>query len=417
MIGGGILLLSIYGNVGLAMVWQFTGVWWVLAQIGSYLTRGEGVDVVLSAGGDGLWTWCMHLGTIVVGLVIVAVWTALDRDRPNYRSLLGLLGVLARFGLAVSMLIYGIAKVIPTQMGFMALPSHQLQLTGDTSLFNTLWGFMGASVPYMILTGAVELVAGILLLWRRTSVIGALLAIVAMGQVFALNLFYDVPVKIVSGQLLIVAVALTWPFLPNLLRVALNRPPGPPVAALPVAGGGAAWARICGHLVKFGAAALMLLLMTVNGAVTAYTFYSVRSPLDGVWRATSFTVDGAPASLTQTGPAPWSNVAITLRGSDSVGALKQLSTTYDSVVTQEPSGYTTAWQMELKGDVLEIRKRKNDTAIPVTARLDGDRLHLSATLDGKRIEGVYERRFMERERSGFRLIQPDDAGPSQQSGS
>ena len=44
------------------------------------------------------------------------------------------------------------------------------------------------------------------------------------------------------------------------------------------------------------------------------------------------------------------------------------------------------------------------------ARVDGDRLQLSGTVDGKRVEGVYERRFMERQRSHFRLVQPDDPG-------
>ncbi|WP_246208071.1 hypothetical protein [Tsukamurella spumae] len=414
VIGGGILLLSLYGNVGLALLWKVSGIWWLLAQIGSYAARGRGVDIVLTAGGDNLWQWCMHLGWIIVGVVIVAVWTALDRNRPNYRSLLGLLGVLARFCLALSMIIYGLAKVIPTQMGYMALPSQQLQLTGDTSLFTTLWGFMGASVPYMVATGLIELVAGVLLLWRRTALLGSLLAIVAMAQVFLLNLFYDVPVKIVAGELLVVAVALTAPYLPNLLRVVFNRPAPTPVPPLPVAGAGPAWSRITGVVLKFAVAALMLVALTATGAMTVYVIHTPRSGLDGIWRATSFTIDGAPAGVTQRDPAPWSNVAITLRGSESNAVLRSLGEGYDSVVTQEPSGKTVAWQLAKKGEVLELRKHKDDAPLLVTARLEGDRLHLSATVDGKRIEGVYEHRFMERDRSHFRLVQPDgdgDPGP------
>ncbi|CAM5365713.1 DoxX family protein OS=Tsukamurella paurometabola OX=2061 GN=NCTC10741_02541 PE=4 SV=1 [Tsukamurella paurometabola] len=169
VIGGGVLLFSVLGNAGLAMLWNVTGIWWLLAQIGSYLARGRGVEVVLNNSGDQLWQWCMNLGIIVVGVVIVAVWTALDRHRPNYRSLAGLLEAWARAGLALSMIIYGLIKTIPTQMGFMSMPAHQLRLTGDTGLFNTLWGFMGASDGYSIATGLVELTAGLLLLWRRTS--------------------------------------------------------------------------------------------------------------------------------------------------------------------------------------------------------------------------------------------------------
>ncbi|RDB47189.1 hypothetical protein DVB87_14575, partial [Tsukamurella tyrosinosolvens] len=127
-------------------------------------------------------------------------------------------------------------------------------------------------------------------------------------------------------------------------------------------------------------------------------------------RATSFTIDGAPAGLAQRDPAPWANVAITLRGSDSNDVLKQLGTAYDSVVTQAPSGYTTSWLLEVEGNVLELRKKEDDAPLRVTARVDGDRLQLSGTVDGKRVEGVYERRFMERQRSHFRLVQPDDPG-------
>ncbi|MET9328123.1 hypothetical protein [Tsukamurella sp. NPDC003166] len=417
VIGGGILLLSLYGNVGLAIIWKFSGIWWLFAQIGSYAARGKGVDIVLTGGGDNLWQWCMHLGWIIVGVVIVAAWTVLDRKRPNYRSLLGLLGVLARFCLALSMIVYGLAKVIPTQMGFMALPSQQLQLTGDASLFTTLWGFMGASVPYMVATGLVELVAGVLLLWRRTALLGSLLAIVAMGQVFLLNLFYDVPVKIVSGELLVVAVALTAPYLPNLLRVVFNRPAPTPVPPLPVAGASRAWSRITGVVLKFAAAALMIVSLVATGAMTVYVIHTPRSDLDGIWRTTSFTIDGVPATLAQRDPAPWSNVAITLRGNDSNAVLTSLGEGYDSVVTQEPSGKTIAWQLVKKGDVLEMRKHEDDAPLLVTARLDGDRLHLSATVDGKRIEGVYERRFMERARSHFRLVQPDGGSSPDQGGS
>lgn len=103
-------------------------------------------------------------------------------------------------------------------------------------------------------------------------------------------------------------------------------------------------------------------------------------------------------------------MAITLRGSDSNDVLKQLGTAYDSVVTQAPSGYTTSWLLEVEGDVLELRKKEDDAPLRVTARVDGDRLQLSGTVDGKRVEGVYERRFMERQRSHFRLVQPDDPG-------
>ncbi|BDD81314.1 hypothetical protein TPB0596_10770 [Tsukamurella pulmonis] len=408
VIGGGFLVLSIYGNLGLSILWYFSGIFWTLAQIGSYLTRGQGVDVFLSNNGDPLWVWCWHLGWIVVSLVIVAIWTFLDGARPNYRSLLGLLGVFARVGLALTMIKYGLIKVLPTQMGFMILPTYQMQLTGDTSLFNTLWGFMGASTWYSVATGLVEVAAGVLLLWKRTSLLGALLAVVAAAQIFLLNFFYDVPVKIVATEQLLIALALTTRYWPNLLDVGLNRPVRGPVTDLPVAGARRSGLRITGVTVKYVFAAYLVMAGVGNGILGVYIIHTPRTPLDGEWRATSFTIDGAPAGLTQRDPAPWSTLAITMRGSDSP-AIKPVAESYDSVVTQEPSGYITSWLLEAKGDVLELRKRKGDAPLLLTTRVDGDTLHLSATVNGKRIEGDYARRFMERDRSHFRLVQPDGA--------
>lgn len=77
----------------------------------------------------------------------------MDRRRSDYRRLAASLLVLARFGLAVVLILYGLGKVIPVQMAFVARPDHQLQLVGDTTLFDTLWGFMGASEAYTMATG------------------------------------------------------------------------------------------------------------------------------------------------------------------------------------------------------------------------------------------------------------------------
>ena len=258
-IGGGILFISVYGNVGLSLV--LYPVLQALADVGSFVTRGEGVHLDVNGSADSMAEWCYHLGWILVALVVTAVWTALDRHRPNYRGLAALLLVFARFGLAISMLIYGLAKLIPTQMAYMMLPGYQIQMVGDVSLMNTLWGFMGASDPYSVATGLVEFIAGVLLLWRRTWLLGALIAIVAMGQVFLLNLFYDVPVKLVSGQLLFIAVAITSPYWRSLAQMVFQRGTSEPVTLWPAPGSGTLWLRRTGTVAKFVIAGAFVVLI------------------------------------------------------------------------------------------------------------------------------------------------------------
>lgn len=399
-IGGGILLLSVYDNLGLYSL--FEPVLWLTAQIGSFLIRGRGIELTVSSGGDLLWLWCYHLGWIVLAVAITAIWTVLDRRRSNYRGLAASLWVFARFGLAMSMITYGIAKAIPTQMGFMALPDRQLQLVGDTSLFNTLWGFMGASEPYSIATGLVELVSGLLLLWNRTWVLGALGSVFAMAQVFLLNMTYDVPVKQVSGELFLVAVAVTAPLWPNLVRVVFNRVSTQPVRLWRALGSSRKWVLTTGVVLKFGVASVLTALIILQSIAVYSTYKTPTSSLDGVWHATSFTIDGHGATLNQIQPAPWPNVAISHR--DTVAEFSVMK-----FVSQSPDGRTSAWLLQVKDDRLELRKRESDPPQLVLQahQPSRDRLLLNGVVEGKRIEGTYERRFMERSKSGFRWIQPE----------
>lgn len=409
-IGGGILI--VVGDALLLVTMDATVVYadagryllepaiWPPAQIGSYLTRGRGVEITKSAGLDMLWFWCFHLGWIVVALPITAVWTVLDRRRSDYTRLAASMIVFSRFALALVMIYYGMGKVIPVQMGFMALPDHQLQLIGDTHLFQTLWGFMAASEPYSIAAGLVEVASGVLLLWNRTWLLGALGSVVATTQIFLLNMSYDVPVKLVAGELLVVGIGITAPYWPNLMRVVFNRGDTRPVEHWLPLGADRCWLRRTGVAAKFGVAGILLAVTAVGGAMLYITYHTPTSTLDGVWRATSFTVDGRQATLNQTNPQPWTNVAITDRNQEPLAVVR--------FVSQVPAGYTTTWLLKVDGDRLELRMPDSDSAHVVlrATQPDTDHLVLTGELDGKQIKGAFERRFMERSQSGFRLISP-----------
>ena len=115
-----------------------------------------------------------------------------------------------RFALAAQMIYFGMLKVIPTQF-----PSSSLLTlvapVGNLSLQGLLWTSIGASQPYQIFTGAVEAVGGLLLITPRTTTLGALICLASMIQVFVLNLTYDVGVKILSFQLVLMSLFLLVP--------------------------------------------------------------------------------------------------------------------------------------------------------------------------------------------------------------
>jgi hypothetical protein len=70
---------------------------------------------------------------------------------------------------------------------------------------------MGVSPGYMMFTGACEVVAALLLLSRRTAVFGYVLMAGILANVVALNVFYNVTVKLFSSQLLLYTLFLLAP--------------------------------------------------------------------------------------------------------------------------------------------------------------------------------------------------------------
>jgi hypothetical protein len=108
------------------------------------------------------------------------------------------------------MIEYGMAKVIPLQMPFPYL-TKLLEPFRDFSPMGVLWSSIGASPGYEIFAGCAEMLGGILLIVPRTTMLGALVCLGDMTQVFVLNMTYDVPVKLFSFHLLLMAFFLLAP--------------------------------------------------------------------------------------------------------------------------------------------------------------------------------------------------------------
>jgi uncharacterized membrane protein YphA (DoxX/SURF4 family) len=164
---------------------------------------------------------------IVIALTAMLVWSVLDRKRPNYRALGAWLRLLVRYTLAFTLFGYGFAKVFPLQMQpprFMKL----MEPYGEFTPMGVLWNFMGASPAYTIYSGAAEVLGGLLLIFRRTATLGAMVSAAVMFNVAALNYSYDVPVKLYSTNLFLMAIFLLAPELRRLANfLVLNRPAGP----------------------------------------------------------------------------------------------------------------------------------------------------------------------------------------------
>jgi hypothetical protein len=121
-------------------------------------------------------------------------------------------------------------KLFATQMPFPALSQLATPL-GDLLPMRLSWLFMGYSTPYQVFAGAMEFIAGMLLLFRPTVTAGLLLAMGAFLNVVMINLGYDVPVKVFSLKLFLSSVFLLLLDSKRLLGFLVHNTGAPPTRA------------------------------------------------------------------------------------------------------------------------------------------------------------------------------------------
>ncbi len=261
------------------------------------------VEVIIQPSGSGdtlrYYVGCFCAGVIAVGLAIVwsgAAWL-LRRWKPDWCPddfLHRLVRVLVRFFLFQMFLSYGFAKAFPTQFAPPAAFRLSQQL-GDMSPMGLLWTFMGFSTAYQMFTGWVEIVAGMLLVTRRTTLLGTLVSTLAMGQVFMLNMCFDVPVKLYSLHYLVMSVFLLVPDLGRLTNLFLLGRAVPAKLFLPMLG--RVWldrtALVCRSLLVV----LVIYSHIASGSMMWTRFYGgPPSPITGKWDVVDMKIDGKPVA-------------------------------------------------------------------------------------------------------------------------
>jgi hypothetical protein len=319
-----------------------------------------------SGSGDKTVDWLHALTLVTLAVVATVVWSVLDRKRREYTTALAWTRLTLRYALAWVMLSYGLAKVFPTQFQ-PPLDSRLVQRLGDFSPMGLLWSFMGASMGYTIFSGAMETLGGLLLLFRRTALTGALSTAAVMTNVFALNMFYDVPVKLYSFQLLVMALVIAAPDLGRLFRFAvLHKPTDPPAPAGPV------FAARGWRVVSGVGKGIMLGLLIVQ-ALIMYARYSVPPRVQGRIAYAQSGARGAWHPLTGTyrveGFPAWRKVVVNNVASMSVTRDNGTISTYALVLNDSQS------RLQL-GD-------PNNPIGALTFRITGDDVTLEGNLQGE----------------------------------
>jgi len=323
-----------------------------------------------SGSGDKTVDFVLMFCLFVFSLIATVAWSILDRRRTSYNRLHKWFSLFLRFSLAGQMLVYGFAKAVPLQMSFPGLYTL-VEPFGNFSPMGVLWSSVGASQSYEIAVGCLELLGGLFLFIPRTATIGALVALIDMSYVFLLNMTYDVPVKLLSLHLILIALLFLAPQFRRfanffLLDRAAEPAPRPPLFRSLRAN------RIA--TVLLAVFALWLIGINAWGARQGWKTFGPGAPkpaLYGIWNVEQFATDGQtrPPLLTDTGR--WHRVIF---DRNDFAVLEHMD---------DPRAYYTASVDAKKNTLALTQRRANNQKLNFTfARPAPDRLTLDGDLDG-----------------------------------
>jgi uncharacterized membrane protein YphA (DoxX/SURF4 family) len=262
--------------------------------------------------GDRPCDWVLLACLLVFAASGTVLWSRLDRACVHYVALRSWFWLFFRFALAGQMISYGLVKIAPLQMSFPLL-SKLIEPFGYQSPMGVLWSSIGAAPAYEVFAGSAELLGGILILIPRTRTLGALVCMADMIQVFMLNMTYDVPVKILSFHLIVLALVILSPDFRRLLQFFLLNCPAEEPAAAPLfrsrrANRIAAVVQVC--------FALWLIGGNAWGARQGWKTFGGGAPkpaLYGIWNVEQQTVDGQMRPPLFTDKDRWRRVLVDRR--------------------------------------------------------------------------------------------------------
>ena len=242
-----------------------------------------------SGSGDKIFDWITCVLYLAVAGLAALIWSVLDRKRLRYDAFAKWFRLFLRFALAGQMMLYGFDKIFPMQMSLQL--QTFLEPYGHLSPASVLWWFIGSSPAYEIVCGSVEFLCAVLLIVPRTALLGSLLTAGVAAQIFILNMTYDIPVKLLSFHLMLIALFLAAPEFSRISRFFLGRAAVEPSRQPSLfrssrANRVALWAQIV-----FG---LWLIGNTIYGSYTEWFQYgggAPKSALYGIWNVDKLVID------------------------------------------------------------------------------------------------------------------------------
>jgi hypothetical protein len=142
----------------------------------------------------------------VLGILGTILWHFYERKVSSEKIHYLCEGII-RYFLAYIFVIYSFGKFYRTQL---YEPPYSWLVTslGELTGFQLVWSFFGSSYAYSSFIGISQLICAILLMFRRTQLLGACLLLPIIGNIVLVNFAYDIPVKLFSTVYLVMTIYL-----------------------------------------------------------------------------------------------------------------------------------------------------------------------------------------------------------------
>jgi hypothetical protein len=167
------------------------------------------INIYSESGFFGLASYINLLFVFIVSLAGAALWGYFGKPVTNYNKLYYWVRVFARYRVAYGVIAWGYKKIFIMQMPF---PNIGLQHTPYIDFFakRLYWEQLGIAPHYEVFLGFAEFVPGILLLFRKTTTLGAALALAVIGNVALANHAYDIGEHVPAFCLAFLSLFILW---------------------------------------------------------------------------------------------------------------------------------------------------------------------------------------------------------------
>ena len=302
---------------------------------------------------DKLYSWVHSAAYLSLSGIAALVWTFFARNSKAHPLLKDGLWTLLRMFVAFYMFGYGCAKLYGVQFTSPTASQMMAEL-GTLSRAHLLKVFMGTSQPYSLLGGYLEIMGGILLCYRRTTLLGAVMILGVMSNVVALNLFYSFGMKRFSLELMIFSLIILLPYLRQLIKWGLLNKAIEPISLY------GPWTNKKWRWLGTGMMSTWMVVMLSFHALSFrqfaidYVGHEARGELDGTWEVIEMSRDGVNLPPVIGDAHRWRSLSL------------EQSPVWSQVTAHSLDGKRVRWRLITKEKTLELRSMTFDDDLSKT---------------------------------------------------